>query len=76
MTNFKSMRRGKYVLLLMGMSLMALSCNRGAGCPAEEHARKMVNVSDTKNASFGGKKVSKAPKSSVLPAEQRYKGKK
>lgn len=69
------MRYLKAILLIGLISVLSIACNRGAGCPAEEHARKMVNVSDTKNASFGGKKSKKAPKSSVLPAEQRYKGK-
>lgn len=69
------MRVLKPILTLVIVSLLAVSCNRGAGCPADQAAKRMVNVSDTKNASFGGKKAKKAPKSSVLPAEQRYKGK-
>lgn len=69
------MRYLKSILVVGLVSVFAVACNRGAGCPAEEHAKKMVNVSNMKNASFGGKKSKKAPKSSVLPAEQRYKGK-
>lgn len=70
------MRFSKTYILLLIVSLLAISCNRSSGCPADEAAKRMVNVSNTKNASFGGKKAKKAPKSSVLPAEQRYKGKK
>lgn len=55
--------------------LLGVSCNKQSGCPASQ-APKMVNTSDEKQASFGGKKAKKAPKSSVIPAEIRMSKKK
>ncbi len=69
------MKQAFWILLLAG-SVVGVSCNKKSGCPASEASRKMVNVNDDKGGSFGGKKEKKAPKSSVMPAEIRYGGKK
>jgi hypothetical protein len=61
------------LVVLMGST----ACNRGSGCPATEAMQKTASMSpgDMMNAQ---KKKSKdaGPKSSVLPAEVKYKGKK
>jgi|GEM_PF-4389779 len=60
-------------LLLVAAFTVFSACNKGAGCPASEASRKMVDVGSNKNATFGEKKTKKTPKSSVMPAEVKYK---
>lgn len=57
-------------------TVSGISCNKKSGCPASQATQKMVNTSDEKQATFGGKKSKKAPKSSVMPAEIRMNKKK
>lgn len=62
--------------VVIGSAVLGISCNKKSGCPASQATQKMVNTSDEKQATFGGKKAKKAAKSSVMPAEIRMNKKK
>ncbi len=67
----------KSIWLMMAVLVMAsISCNRGSGCPANEQMAQMGAMSPGEIMQMKQKKKKDAgPKSSVLPAEVKYKGK-
>lgn len=66
----------KLGFLIIAISFIGISCNRGSGCEATEFAKKSVNVNKDKQATFKENKKKSAPKSSVMPAEVKVKKKK
>jgi hypothetical protein len=64
-------------ILMLFTVLAGTACNRGTGCPATEAMQRTASMSpgDMMNAQ-SKKSKSTGPKSSVLPAEVKYKGKK
>lgn len=68
----------RIVGILMLFSFFAgTACNRGTGCPATEAMQKTASMSPGDMMSAQSKKSKNTgPKSSVLPAEVKYKGKK
>ena len=50
------------------------ACNRGTGCPANEQMQQMGSMSPGEMVSMKQKKKKSEPKSSVMPAEVKYKG--
>jgi len=70
----QDMNRFKKIgFLIIAISLIGISCNRGSGCAATEFAKKSVNVNKEKQASFKENKKKSASKSSVMPAEVKAK---